>query len=90
MSDVTDSQHEEVRLTADQGYLATYYFLRQFYERDGRKPESMFLLLHWMELAAPRSSSDPAQWDDWMKSIDTALERGSDGFSEPLSPPLSS
>jgi hypothetical protein len=89
MSTVTDSQEEELRLTADQGYLAAYYFIRQFYERDGRKPESMFLLLSWMELEGRRMSSDPAQWEDWMHSIDVALERGGDGFSDPPPPPLS-
>ena len=77
-------------LTVDQAYLAAYQFIRQFYERDGRKPDSMFLLLLWMQLDAPRMSMDPAQWHDWIASIEKALELGdSSAFSEPLSAPLS-
>ena len=89
MMDVPDIYPDEQLLTVDQAYLAAYQFLRQFYERDGRKPESMFLLLSWMELEHPRMSSDPAQWDDWVKSVEAALARQPDEqFTEPLSPPL--
>jgi hypothetical protein len=89
MAAVTDPRDGEPRLTADQGYVAAYYFIRQFYERDGRKPESMFLLLSWMELEGPRMSSDPAQWEDWMRSVDESLDRGAERFSDPLPAPLS-
>jgi hypothetical protein len=85
---VTETDAAEPTLTLDQGYLAAYYFIRQFYERDGRKPESMFFLLAWMQLAGPRMSSDPAQWFDWTASVAEAMERGTAGFAEPLSPPL--
>jgi hypothetical protein len=89
MMDVPDIYPDEQLLTVDQAYLAAYQFIRQFYERDGRKPESMFLLLSWMELEHPRMSSDPAQWDDWLKSVEAALAQQPDEqFSEPLSPPL--
>ena len=80
---------DEPLLTLDQGYLAAYYFIRQFYERDGRKPESMFFLLSWMELEGPRMSSDPAQWHDWVRSVSEAAERGTEGFTDPLPAPLS-
>jgi len=86
---VTEPADDEPMLTVDQGYLAAYYFIRQFYERDGRKPESMFSLLSWMELDGPRLSSDPAQWFDWMNSVSHALERGEAGFADPLPQPLS-
>jgi hypothetical protein len=76
-------------LTVDQAYLAAYEFIRQFYERDSRKPESMFHLLSWMRLEQPRMSSDPAQWDDWLASVGSAISGGSEErFSAPLSAPL--
>ena len=34
----------------------------QFYERDTRKPESMFHLLTWMQLEGPHESHDSVQW----------------------------
>ena len=86
---MAETTSAEPLLTLDQGYLAAYQFIRQFYERDGRKPESMFLLLTWMQLEAPRMSSDPAQWHDWVGSVSKAIELGEQAaFSEPLSQPL--
>jgi hypothetical protein len=77
-------------LTVDQAYLAAYEFIRQFYERDSRKPVSMFHLLSWMQMEQPRESSDPAQWYDWLTSVGTAISQGSDEqFSIPLSQPSS-
>ena len=70
--------------------MAAYYFIRQFYERDGRKPESMFFLLSWMELDGPRMSSDPAQWDDWLAAVAKSIESGAtETFANPLPAPLS-
>jgi hypothetical protein len=87
---VTDAQNPEPLLTIDQSYLAAYHFIRQFYERDARKPESMFLLLSWMTLEAPRTSSDPAQWHDWLGAVAKAVTAGMDGaFTEALSEPIS-
>jgi hypothetical protein len=80
---------DEPLLNLDQGYLAAYCFIRQFYERDGLKPESMFFLLDWMRLEGPRMSGDPAQWSDWVKSVSEAMERGSEVFADPVSPPRS-
>jgi hypothetical protein len=86
---VSDSSASEPSLSLDDGYLAAYSFIRQFYERDGRKPESMFFLLLWMQLEAPRMSQDPAQWSDWVRSVSEARERGTEVFSDPISDPLS-
>jgi len=86
---MTETSTSEPLLTLDQGYLAAWHFIRQFYERDARKPESMFLLLTWMALDAPRMSSGPAQWDDWMGAVAKATEQGIEGtFAESLSHPL--
>ena len=89
MMAMPDIYPDEQLLTVDQAYLAAYQFIRHFYERDGRRPESMFFLLSWMELEHPRTASDPAQWEDWLKSVAEALSlRPDEQFSEPLSPPL--
>jgi hypothetical protein len=89
MSAVNAPATDDTVLTLDEGYLAAYYFIRQFYERDGRKPESMFFLLSWMELDGPRMSSDPAQWHDWVASAAKAIGRGVDGAFADLPEPLS-
>jgi hypothetical protein len=39
---VPDIDPDEQLLTVDQACGAAYQFIRQFYERDSRKPESMF------------------------------------------------
>jgi hypothetical protein len=89
MEDVPDIDPDEHLLTVDQAYLAAYEFIRQFYERDSRKPESMFHLLSWMQLEQPRMSSDPAQWNDWLASVGAAISLSPDEqFSEQLSAPL--
>jgi hypothetical protein len=83
---MSDASTDEPRLTLDQGYLAAYEFIRQFYERDARKPESMFNLLSWMRLEGPRLSADPAQWHDWTTSVSQALDMGQEkNLSQPLS-----
>lgn len=87
---MTYASGSEPLLTLDQGYLAAYHFIRQFYERDARKSESMFFLLTWMRLEAPRMSADPAQWDDWLGAVTKALAEGTDRpFADPLPDPLS-
>jgi hypothetical protein len=88
--DVTEPRNEDPLLTLDQAYRAAYYFIRQYYERDALKPESMFFLLVWMQLDAPRSSSDPAQWHDWLRSVEKSLAGednalSSEGLPEPRS-----
>lgn len=91
MNDVPQINPDDQLLTVDQAYVAAYGFVRQFYERDGRKPESMFHLLRWMKLERPRQSDDPAQWFDWVASVERALAPSAEErCSEPISPPLSS
>jgi hypothetical protein len=88
---VPDIDPDDQVLTVDQAYLAACEFIRQFYERDSRKPQSMFHLLSWMQLEQPRESSDPAQWQDWLACVGAAISMGSDEqFSIPLSQPLTS
>lgn len=79
---------DEPSLTIDQGFQAAYHFIRQFYERDARKPESMFLLLTWMEMEGPRQTRDPAQWEDWLVSVGKARDSSAD-LPGPLPPPKS-
>jgi len=86
---VPDIDPDEQLLTVDQAYLAAYEFIRQFYERDSRKPESMFFLLTWMKLEGTRMSHDPAQWNDWVASVGLAVSTSPDEqFSDVLSTPL--
>jgi hypothetical protein len=85
---VNESTGNGPLIDLDEGYRAAYCFIRQFYERDGLKPESMFHLLSWIRLDGPRKSSDPAQWNDWVHSVSIAMERGTEVFADPVSPPL--
>jgi hypothetical protein len=87
---VIDKQTSEPLLTLDQAYVAAWFFIRQFYERDGMKPRSLFFLLEWMQLVGKRDSSDPAHWHDWLIAVETAVQRDGDDFRfPPVSPPLS-
>jgi hypothetical protein len=88
MAAMSDARADEPRLTLDQGYVAAYEFIRQFYERDSHKPESMWNLLQWMQLEGTRLSADPDQWHDWATSVSKALDSGQEAvMSQPLSPP---
>jgi hypothetical protein len=90
MADMSDLSNDEPLLNLDQGYRAAYDFIRQFYERDSRKPESMFNLLSWMQLQGSRVSADPAQWHDLVTSVSRSVELGEEELlSEPLSQPVS-
>ena len=90
MADMSDLSNDEPLLNLDQGYRAAYDFIRQFYERDSRKPESMFNLLSWMQLQGSRVSADPAQWHDLVTSVSRSVELGEEELlSEPLSRPVS-
>ena len=86
MPTVLDPDSEEPLLTLDEAYVAAWYFVLQFYERDGVKPESMFFLLDWMQLVGKRESSDPALWHDWLASVQKALDRESGDFHFPPIP----
>jgi len=87
---MTSPRDAEPLLTLDQAYLAAYCFIRQFYERDATTPASMFHLLAWMDLEGDRQTHDPAQWHDWLQSVDRVLTDGSTVMStDPLPQPRS-
>ena len=65
----------EPTLTLDQAYRATYHFIHQYYLRE---PIDPFLLMlasmgPWNEDSPIRQTSDPATWNDWMRSVRAAL-----------------
>lgn len=67
---------EEERLTATEAFEAMRSFLAQFNERESPdNREVIDLLLSWTEIMADGVTSDPAQWDDWERSIDDARAR---------------
>jgi hypothetical protein len=68
----------EPTLTVQQAFQAMRHFLEQFNERE--HSESIVLLLDWMTQgtwADPQMTADPAQWHDWLASVERALS-GSD------------
>jgi hypothetical protein len=60
-------QDEQVSLTIDEAFAAMYAFL-QMWESLGPVPE-VTELRTFLTLYAPRRTSDPALWDDWMIAI---------------------
>jgi hypothetical protein len=62
-------------LTLDEAYRATFHFIAQYYEREPIEP--FLLMLHSMTAWSPggslRQTSDPATWDDWIKSVGRAI-----------------
>lgn len=62
---------DERMLSERQAFRAARYFLEQFNERE--RSEVLTLLIHWMDFAPDRITNDPAQWSDWLASVDRAL-----------------
>jgi hypothetical protein len=60
-------------LTEVEAFRAARYFIEQFNERE--KSDALILLVHWMESASgdATDTNDPAQWHDWVRSVDRAL-----------------
>jgi hypothetical protein len=65
------AESDEVRLTIEEAYRATYHFIAQYYARE--RIAAFMLMLHSM---APDPSdgkpNDPATWHDWMASVEAA------------------
>lgn len=62
------------RLTEREAFRAARYFIEQFNERE--KSEGLELLVEWMSEGKwndPLATSDPAQWYDWVKSVDRVM-----------------
>lgn len=61
-------------LTEREAFRAARYFIEQFNERE--KSEALELLIGWMAEGTwddPLETSDPAQWYDWVQSVDRVL-----------------
>lgn len=60
-------------LTEIEAFTAARFFIEQFNERE--KSDALTLLVHWMEADAddPTKTHDPAQWHDWVRSVDRVL-----------------
>lgn len=66
----------EETLTTTEAFEAMRSFLVQFNDREApENREVIDLLLSWTEIQADGLTSDPAQWDDWRRSIDDARSR---------------
>lgn len=65
-------------LTEREAFRAAREFLIQWNERE--KSDGVWLLIGDMEEGswehAPLETSDPAQWHDWVKSVDKVLSDG--------------
>lgn len=60
-------------LTEVEAFTAARLFIEQFNERE--KSDALTLLIHWMEADGedPTETNDPAQWHDWLSSVERAL-----------------
>jgi hypothetical protein len=65
-------------LTEKQAYEAAILFLEQWWVRGGKRSEDVAGLLSDMTpgLWADGSSNDPAQWTDWLESVERATDPG--------------
>jgi hypothetical protein len=70
-------------LTVQQAFQAMRYFLEQYNEREPRhRKESIDQLLGWMTQDSwtdPQITADPAQWHDWLASVERALREPGTG-----------
>jgi hypothetical protein len=62
-------------LTEREAFRAARYFFEQFNERE--RSDALMLLIAWMEEGTwdydPLATSDPAQWHDWVASVDRVI-----------------
>jgi hypothetical protein len=70
---------DERMLTEREAFRAARYFLEQFNERE--HSQAVMLLIGWMEEGSwehdALETDDPAQWHDWVASVDRVVaERG--------------
>ncbi|HEY4223672.1 MAG TPA: hypothetical protein VGO62_20085 [Myxococcota bacterium] len=61
-------------VTIEQAYAATFFFLKQYFER-GQSNE-IAALLGSMSLIGPMKTADPAQMGDWLEALRQATEPG--------------
>ena len=63
-------------------YLAMYYFVREYWERGGRRDGSVTLLLNALgpapngEREEAIRTDDPAFWHDWLAAVKRARAEG--------------
>lgn len=64
---------DERSLTEVDVFRAARYFIEQFNERENS--DALTLLVHWMDSNGgdPRETNDPAQWHDWVGSVNRVL-----------------
>lgn len=67
-----------------EAYLAAYAFVKDYYDRS--PTESIFLLLHAMELLGEDDTNDPGTWNDWLVSVRRVVS-GAIQSTEPAMPP---
>ena len=61
-------------LTEREAFRAARYFIEQFNERE--RSEALMLWIGWMDEGTwtdPLETADPAQWHDWVASVDRVL-----------------
>jgi hypothetical protein len=77
-----DAVSASAPLTAKDGYLAMYYFVRAYWERGGRRDGSVTLLCNDLgpladpDKAGGMMTTDPAFWGDWLAAIERARDEG--------------
>lgn len=71
-------------LSEREAFRAARIFLAQFNERE--RSDSIDLLVSWMTEETwgsnPLETADPAQWHDWMRSVDQVIAERSDHVGE--------
>jgi hypothetical protein len=63
-------------LSVIEAFEAMRTFIRQFAEREPAEHRERFeALLRWTECEGNGTTADPAQWDDWLRSVADATTR---------------
>jgi hypothetical protein len=64
-------------LSEREAFRAARYFIEQFNERE--KSDALTLWIGWMDEGTwdsdPSQTADPAQWHDWVASVDRVIEQ---------------
>jgi hypothetical protein len=64
----------ERTLTEREAFVATWYFIEQFNERE--KSDALAMWIDWVRVGDwddPLMTNDPAQWHDWVKCVERVV-----------------
>ena len=70
MTNPSFSEEDDCNLTVRQAFEAARLCIHAYWERGGSKSDDLALLLGDIEMMPDHGTADPAQWRDWLETMD--------------------